>query len=144
MAADSALLSGLSPEAVANIRARLERRRYPPGASIVRRGDLCHELFLVESGRVSVTVDLADGTRRRLTTLSEGSLLGELAWIDREPRTADVFADTVVECQVLAADAFDDLLDEDPQTAAGLLRNLLRVVGSTARRLTEDLARLGD
>jgi CRP-like cAMP-binding protein len=69
-------------------------------------------------------------------------VFGELSLIGRETRTADVHADTVVECFVLEADAFDQLTAEQPALACVLLANLLRVVGRTARRMTGEVALL--
>jgi CRP-like cAMP-binding protein len=84
------------------------------------------------------------GTPRRLTTLSEGTTFGEMAFVSRETRTADVHADTMVDCLVLGADAFDGLMRDEPRAAAAVLSNLLRTVGATARRLTDELALLAD
>jgi glutaminase len=143
--AETVLLHGMRPREAAAVRRRLERRRYAPGASIVKRGDAAHELFLLTSGRLSVTVDrVGGGSPRRLTTQSAGTIFGELAFVARSTRTADVHADTMVECQVLRTDAFDELLRDEPRAAAAVLANLLRVVGATARRLTDELALLAD
>ncbi len=143
--AEAVLLDGMRPREAAAVRRRLERRRYAPGASIVKRGDPAHELFLLTSGRLSVTVErIGGGSPRRLTTQSAGTVFGELAFVARTTRTADVHADTMVECQVLRADAFDELMRDEPRAAAAVLANLLRVVGATARRLTDELALLAD
>jgi glutaminase len=141
---DATLLRGMEADDAAAVRARLDRRRFAPGAAIVRRGEPAHELFLITSGRLSVTVDRPGGGQRRLTTLSSGTVFGELAFVSQETRTADVHADTVVECQVLSAEAFADLMTQEPRAAAAVLANLLRVVGATARRLTDELALVAD
>ncbi len=144
-AAEASLLRGMCAEDAAAVKARLERRRFMPGSLIVRRGDAAHELYLITNGRLSVTVDRAGGVGpRRLTTLSEGTVFGELAFVNRETRTADVHTDTMVECLVLGSDAFDSLMRDEPRAAAAVLANLLRVVGATARRLTDELALLSD
>ena len=91
-----------------------------------------------------MTVDRPDGGQRRLTTLSGGTVFGELAFVAQETRTADVHADTVVDCLVLSDDAFASLMIDEPRAAAAVLANLLRVVGGTARRLTEELALVTD
>jgi glutaminase len=141
----SELVRGFSPADADAVRSRLERRRFAPGAVIVRRGDPARELFLIVRGRASVMVDRAGGGGpRRLTTLTDGTIFGELAFVTDEPRSADVLADTMVDCQVLCADDFDALLVEQPRAAAAVLANLLRVVGSTARRLTDEVALLTD
>jgi CRP-like cAMP-binding protein len=69
-------------------------------------------------------------------------VFGELSLIGREARTADVHADTMVECHVLEADDFDALMAQHPDLACILLANLLRVVGRTARRMTSEVALL--
>jgi len=69
-------------------------------------------------------------------------IFGELSLIGRETRSADVHADTMVECQVLEADDFDQLTVDDPVLACALLANLLRVVSRTARRMTGEVALL--
>jgi glutaminase len=140
-----ALVRGMGPEEATIVRALLERRRYAPGAMIVRRGDVAEELFLVVGGRLSVVVDRpGGGSAHRLTTLAEGTVFGELAFVARETRTADVYADTMVDCLVLGAGAFEHLMANEPRAAAAVLANLLRVVGATARRLTDELALLAD
>jgi glutaminase len=139
--ADHELLRGVDSAGLAELRDRLRRVSYVPGAQIVRRGEAGDRLFLITSGRLSVTIDIPGGVRR-LSTLSGGMVFGELSLIGREPRTADVHADTIVECHVLEADAFDELTVEQPELACVLLANLLRVVGRTARRMTGEVALL--
>ena len=140
--ADHELLSGVDAAGLATLRTRLRRVCYVPGTRIVRRGETADRLFLIMSGRLSVTIDVAGGGVRRLSTLSDGMVFGELSLIGREARTADVHADTMVECHVLEADAFDALRAEEPALACVLLANLLRVVGRTSRRMTSEVALL--
>jgi CRP/FNR family transcriptional regulator len=52
-------------------------------------GDGCH---FVRSGAVKVSVIARDGQERLLAVLGPGSLIGELALIDDEPRSATVTA----------------------------------------------------
>ena len=138
--ADHEMLRGIDMHGLAIRQSRLRRHCYVPGTVIVRRGEVADRLFLIMSGRLSVTIDLPNGGLRRLSTLSDGMVFGELALIGREARTADVRADTMVECEVLGGDAFDRLMSDEPALACLLLANLLRVVGRTARRMTGEVA----
>lgn len=139
--ADHELLRGVDASGLAVLGARLRRVCYVPGTRIVQRGEPGDRLFLITSGRLSVTIDVPGGVKR-LSTLSDGMVFGELSLIGREARTADVHADTMVECHVLEADDFDALMVEHPALACILLTNLLRVVGRTARRMTGEVALL--
>ena len=112
--ADHELLRGVDDAGLAILRTHLHRICYVPGTRIVRRGETADRLFLITSGRLSVTIDLAGGDLRRLSTLSAGMVFGELSLIGREARTADVRADTMVECQVMDIDAFERLTVEHP------------------------------
>jgi glutaminase len=140
--ADHELLRGVDPADLAILLGELRRVCYVPGTRIVQRGEIADRLFLIVSGRLSVTIDVPGGGVRRLSTLSDGMVFGELALIGREARTADVHADTMVECHVLDADVFDRLTTDSPALACVLLANLLRVVGRTARRMTSEVALL--
>ena len=69
-------------------------------------------------------------------------VFGEIALIDRSPRTADVRAVTAVECLVLTATALDDLQRRHPEITITILRNLLRNVHHTDGRLSREVAAL--
>ena len=89
-----ALLDGLSREEVAVVQGFFERRTYEPGDVIIRAGDPARELFLLSRGLVSVFLPLENGARKRLATFSPGMAFGEMAIIDRAPRSATITADT--------------------------------------------------
>jgi len=136
------LCAGLTAQEVALLAARLQRCQYEPGTLIVRRGDPADGLFLLARGEVSVVVDLPQGGRQRLSTLSAGMSFGELALITGGQRSADVRADTVVEGWLLANEAFDALAREQPALMIRLQRNLLLGLSQTTLRLTAEVAAL--
>jgi glutaminase len=107
--ADHPLCRGLPEDAVRALEAILERRTFERGALLVARGDTSRELYFVLRGEVSVSVPLADGQRRRLATLGPGMGFGELSVISGGERSADVRADSAVECLVLGYEAFERL-----------------------------------
>jgi glutaminase len=138
--AEQSLVRGLDVDGLAAFDARADVRAFPQGSRIVTRGDTADGLYLIERGRISVTVDLPGGGRRRLSTLGPGMTFGEAALVDGERRTADVHADTDVVCRMLSTEAFEALVVAHPGVAATVLRNLLGTVGATAARLTREVA----
>lgn len=138
--ADQALVHGLPPTGLATVATQLQRRTYERGSSIIERGAPSRDLFMIERGRASVSIEIAGQGRRRLSTLGPGMTFGEAALLDGGRRGADVRADTEVVCLTLSTEAFEMLLTEHPDLAAALLRNLLRTVGATAARLTREVA----
>ncbi len=136
------LCAGLGADELHALGAVLQPRRFAPGDVIVREGDRAEELFLLMRGRVSVTVDLPGGERKRIATVSPGMVFGELTVVDRSRRTADVRADTVVECLALPAVELDRLGETRPAVTTTILRNLLRNVHRTVNRLSREVAAL--
>jgi SulP family sulfate permease len=135
-------LHGLDPDAITRFAACLERRAFQPGEALVRHGEPAEELFLVTGGRLSVWVPIAAGEVRRLATLEAGGMVGELAFLGHEQRTADVYADTEVEAWVLRHEGFEALAATDPATTTAFLSTLLRIVAGIARRMTNEVAQL--
>lgn len=94
------------------------------------------------NGEVSVVVALSDGQLKRLSTMSAGMTFGELAIVNRAPRSADVRADTSVECYLLPAAAFDRLGDTHPKIKVILLQNMMRSAYQMVSRLNQEVATL--
>lgn len=118
------LLSGLSSQELAIVRSLVQRRTFHRGDTIVQFGAPAGELFFLVSGSACVTVPGADGSHKRLATFSPGMAFGEMALLDRAPRSATVIADTDVQCDLLSLQDFDRLRKEHPQIQITLLRNL--------------------
>ena len=140
--ADHDVCRGLEPDDLAHLERLLERRSFHAGAIIIRQGEAADAVFLLARGEVSVTVDLPGGRVRRLATLSPGMSFGELAVVHRGSRTADVRADTGVECWMLTTTAFEVLGRARPQIKIVILENLLRRAAQMLARANEEVATL--
>jgi glutaminase len=140
--AEHRLCEGAEPADIAWLAAHLGQCHYATGSQIVRRGDLADTLFFLMRGEVSVVVALPGGGHKRLATLSAGMGFGESALIGSTLRSADVRADSEVECCTLGIEAFVRLQRERPALALVLMRNLLRSSVETAARLTAEVATL--
>jgi CRP/FNR family transcriptional regulator, cyclic AMP receptor protein len=76
---------------------------------LAQQGKIGHEFFIVLDGRVMV---LDDGQPVR--TLGPGDFFGEIALLERVPRTATVRAEGIVRLLVIGHREFNALMDEFP------------------------------
>jgi glutaminase len=140
--ADHRLCAGATPSEVARLEALVRRSHFDSGAAIVRRGDPADALYFLIDGQVSVVVELPEGGVKRLSTLSGGMGFGEAALLAGGRRSADVRADSDVECAVLDVADFHRLREDCPGLMITLLHNLLRSASETTARLTAEVAAL--
>jgi CRP/FNR family transcriptional regulator, cyclic AMP receptor protein len=94
-------------------------RSFKAGDVIFREGDPADELYIVKSGKVEVRLG-----NRLLDTLSELSIFGEMALVDRSPRSATVIAATDATVVPVGEKQFLFLVSRTPYFALNVMRVL--------------------
>ena len=96
-----------------------EKRSFQSGERIISANEVAHSILFISRGMVSVK--LASGVR--LATLVAGMTVGEMALLETY-RSADVWADTRVDCLELSLDAYVRFRESHPQASERIVRNL--------------------
>ena len=104
----------LPPVLLSEIEARLEDVSYQPGEFLTHQGDPGDGLFIIQTGEVEIRVQSDSGESRVLATSGSGEVLGEMALLTEEPRTADLVATGHVTAKFLPVAVFDHLASEYP------------------------------
>jgi acyl-CoA reductase-like NAD-dependent aldehyde dehydrogenase len=134
-------LDALPPEEQTHLESRLRPARFAKGERIFRARDAGDGCYIIDHGEVRLEIDRPElDTEGVLGYLKPGSLLGELALIDRQPRSASAYAETDVEARFLSTDELDALARDEPAIAATLLWALARDVAQKLRATTERLS----
>jgi sulfate permease, SulP family len=102
--------------------AYLERVELADGTVLIRQNEAPDDVFVLESGRLRVETETAEGTRMRLRTFRPGVVVGEVALYTGVSRTADVVAETHSVVLRLSGEAIARIEADDPQLAAALHR----------------------
>lgn len=84
-------------------------RAFAPGEVLCRQTRPAASCFIIVSGVVDVVKE-SDGHERLLTRLTAGAVAGQLALVDRSPRSASLVANTAVTALELTRDVFERLL----------------------------------
>jgi diguanylate cyclase (GGDEF)-like protein len=144
----AALLGGIDifsvlgrPE-LAALAAKMRSRAYEPGEAVFREGESGDELFVVTSGLVSVSVRSGDAEDIELTRMGAGAFFGEMAILERAPRSATCAAVERTDCLVLKADDFEALLVEEPKAAVGVLERMLGIAADRLLKTGSFLSRM--
>jgi CRP-like cAMP-binding protein len=91
----------------------------PAGKVLIRQGELGDDLMIIYSGLVAV-----DRNGERVNKLGPGEFFGEIALLERGPRTATVTAETPCRLLVINHHDFHAVMEEFPEIAARVLLTL--------------------
>jgi CRP-like cAMP-binding protein len=136
---DVVMFSQLTDEALEEVRAALQARRLETGEILFNQGDPGDELILVNQGRVAIfaPVEGAPGGGQPIRFFQAGELLGEMALIDRKPRSLSARAEETSLVFTLNGDQFRDLLEANPEMALSVMGGLNDRIRYTTDFLSE-------
>ncbi|BBD07237.1 protein kinase domain-containing protein [Desulfovibrio ferrophilus] len=107
------LLGSVPRKATCRLLNCLVRKRFADGETLVRQGEAGDSLFVLQYGDCQVEV-IKDGVVHGLAMLHPGDVVGEMAVLTGEPRTASAVAQGDVTAWRLARSDFDRLAKEQP------------------------------
>ncbi len=133
------LFSRVDDETLARCIDSLRARRYRRNETIFHQGDPGDSLYVIQAGAVKIVLPDPEGEEGAIiATLGAGDFFGELALLDGEEHSATAVALEPTEALVLRRDAFDRLVDEDPNLRRALFAGLV----GELRRLTYHVGEL--
>lgn len=117
------------------VTATLSEERYEAGVYVFYEGAPGDSLYLVMEGELSVVKGLGNENEYTLDKMETGSYVGEIALIDRAPRSASIRAET--ECRLLKMDGhdFNHILMSRPVVIINACKVLTHRIRDLERRL---------
>ncbi|MGF1535940.1 MAG: SulP family inorganic anion transporter, partial [Elainellaceae cyanobacterium] len=129
----------LNPEQAARFIPYLEARSLPPCHYIFRRGEVTRDLYFIESGQVSVLLQMGEGNPKRLQTFFGGNMLGEMRFFGKVPLSTSVVTDAPSRLHRLTQDAFNRMKGRDPDLAQALQAHIVGILCDSLIRREEQL-----
>lgn len=117
-------------------------KQYKEDEVLFYQGETNKCAYLILRGKVSVVMSSAfDGGDITLAQIGEGDIVGEMAILDRQPRTATVKALEDVIALLLEEKAFLTFIKLNPKYGKGLLKSLSQRIKNTREQIA---LRMGD
>ena len=133
MLADVELFEHLNDDDRASLAEAIDVRELAAGDTLFKSGEPGEALYVVRSGEIELFIKDTAGQRIALALVGAGEMFGELALLDRGPRTATAIA--MSDTELLELDR-DDLLLLFQRSPAAALR-LLAAMGRMTRKADE-------
>jgi len=135
------LFASLDDEAAGELRDLLRIRDVAAGAALFRTGDDGDAMYLIESGRVRITITDDDKKTITLAELAQGDFFGEMAIIDGKQRSADAIVAEAARLAILSRDNFLRFIRNNPLVALEMLSATFGRLRRTDRLLQQRVSR---
>jgi CRP/FNR family cyclic AMP-dependent transcriptional regulator len=131
------LFEGLPVSVLDRLAAHARVAPFAEGARIFEKGDPGLSLMLVLEGVVKISIFSDEGKEVVLNLIREGEILGEIAILDGEKRTADAWALRGLTLLVIDRRDFMQVLASEPMLGARLLKVLSDRLRQTSQQVEE-------
>jgi len=135
------LFASLDDGAAGELRDLLRPREAGAGTSLFRSGDKGDAMYLIESGRIRISVSDEDQKEIILAELAQGDFFGEMAIIDGQKRSADASVTEDARLAVLSRDDFMRFVRNNPTVALEMLSATFSRLRRTDRMLQQRVSR---
>lgn len=130
------LFASLSDDAATQLRNLLTENDVPSKTQVFSKGDSGNAMYLIERGKVRISITDEDRKEITLAELAQGDFFGEMSLIDGRQRSADASVVDDARFAVLSRTDFLAFVRSNPDVALGMLGAL-----SDRLRRTDELLR---
>ncbi|HEY8413346.1 MAG TPA: DUF1003 domain-containing protein [Pyrinomonadaceae bacterium] len=118
------LFASLDDDSARDLRGLLSETMVPQNTRLFRQGDTGDAMYLIESGRVRISIRDEDKQDVTLAELAQGDFFGEMSIIDGRQRSADAKVIEDSKLAVLSREAFLTFVRKKPDVALEMLSAL--------------------
>lgn len=118
------LFASLDDEAATELRSLLSDKKVPQNTRLFKQGDKGDAMYLIESGRVRISIRDDDDQELTLAELAQGDFFGEMSIIDGRQRSADAKVIEDAQFAILSRDAFLSFVRSNSDVALEMLSAL--------------------
>ena len=129
------LFASLEEPVLEEIAGLLIDRKFPKDAIVFEEGSVGDYMYLIREGQVKVTKMSEDGREKILEIFNAGDFFGDMALLEREPRSASIKTTRPSVLLALSRQDFLGLLRENPEISMGIMRELSRRLRETDEQI---------
>jgi SulP family sulfate permease len=137
---DFSLFREFNEQELAALAAYVSEISLKQGEKAFRCGDQGDELYLVRHGILRVLLPLEGGKYHHLATICQGGVIGELAFLDRGVRSADVEARVDTDLYALSRSRFNELARADATMGVQVFARLALSIAESLRQSDAELS----
>jgi HEAT repeat protein len=130
------IFANLSPADLKQVAAIAYEETFSDGEVIAEQGETGDAMFVITSGEVRVCM-AKDGVQSEVARRGVGNYVGEMAILNREPRSATLIAAGEVRALCMDRKSFEGLLRDRPDVSLNVIKELSRRLKEASERITQ-------
>ena len=141
------LFRSLSDKALLDLSAITIEQTIPAKTTVFKEGDKGDALYIVKSGKINILKRNSAGIDSVLVSLNKGAVIGDMAIIDEQPRSASVATVQETTFLIITKDDFRQLLADVPEISFQILKmttERLRKTNVHLRELESSTSKMED
>lgn len=120
-----------------------QRKEYKAGEILFTEGTSSDAMYIIEQGQVKVTKSLSPDKEKTLNVLSDGDFFGEMAFLDRAPRSATAKTITPAVIWDISSERFNKtVMATEPQIAVKILCKIIKILSKRLRDTDEEVVNM--
>jgi CRP-like cAMP-binding protein len=116
---------------------------FEQGHVLFQEGDEGEDMYIIQTGKVAIKKRVKDG-EATLAVLEKGDFFGEMAILERQPRSAAAEMVEAGDLIVISGDVFGDMIKANPEIAVRMLRKYSIRLRETNRQLEQVMSAGGE
>lgn len=134
------VFSGLSDEEIGLILPLCRTESFRRGERIIEENEAGDDLYILIEGEVSIQLEaITPHFDVAISKIPRGQILGELALIDNEPRSARATCVMDCKCIVISGAALRGIFDMNPVLGYKVMTNLAKTISARIRKTNRRL-----
>jgi CRP-like cAMP-binding protein len=122
-----------------NLSRAINVHQYSHGEKLFGKGDSGDAMYLIDRGYIDIFLENDDGSETLLRTFQAGDVVGELALLDGQPRSASARANGPLKVMILQRRHFMMFIQSRPKVILAVLRFLAEKVRYTTDAVAGDV-----
>lgn len=136
---DITIFSSLGSQSLNTLFAKFRERIFSQGEIIFHEGDGGDSMMVLASGEVRISYLTSPGEEEALIVLKKGDLLGEMALLESQPRSATAIAHTPAILLEISQKDFLEYIENDTSAGVPILLHLSRMLSARLRETDQKL-----
>lgn len=120
----------------------VHKREYRAEEPVFYQGDPGLGMYIIQEGKVSITIADPDGVEKELAVLSAGDFFGEIALLDESPRSASAVC--LTDCLLIGffrPDLFE-IIEKNSRLGIKIVLKLAEIVAQRLRTTDQEISKL--